>query len=113
LGGHGAEMGAKKAKKEHDKMQDEEIKEKHFNELKSELREQMKMQKHLVPLFELCTLIKTVIMTKNKKLLKDMNDEMAKFLGGTNDSLLANDNQHDTDDDDDNNFPPMIPCAGV
>jgi hypothetical protein len=38
LGGCGAEMGAKKAKKEHDKNRAEELKEKRFNELKSELR---------------------------------------------------------------------------
>jgi hypothetical protein len=81
LGGHGAEMGAKKAKKENDKIRAEEIKEKRFNELKSELREQTKTQKRLVRLFELRARIKTAMMTKNKKLLKEANDEMAKFLG--------------------------------
>jgi hypothetical protein len=112
----GAEMGAKKVKKEHDKNRAEKLKEKRFNELKSELREQTKTQKRFVRLFELRTLIKTAIMTKNKKLLKDANEEMAKFLGGTNDSSPTDDNQHDTDDDDDDdddNFPPTIPRAGV
>jgi hypothetical protein len=113
LGGRGAEMRAKKAKKEHDKNRAEELKEKRFNELKSKLREQTKTQKHLVCLFELCTLIKTVIMTKNKKLLKDANEEMAKFLGGTNNSSPTDDNQHDTNDDNDDDFPLTIPRAGV
>jgi hypothetical protein len=58
-------MGAKKAKKEHDKTRAEELKEKRFNELKEELREQTKTQKRLVHLFELRTLIKTAMMTKN------------------------------------------------
>jgi hypothetical protein len=44
--------------------------------------------------------------------LEDANEEMAKFLGGTNDSSPTDDNQHDTDDNDDD-FPPTIPCAGV
>jgi hypothetical protein len=99
LGGRGAEMGAKKAKKEHDKTRAEELKEKRFNELKEELREQTKMQKRLVHLFELCTLIKTAMMTINKKLLKEANDEMAKFLV-TNDSSPTDDN----DANDDDNF---------
>jgi hypothetical protein len=109
LGGRGAEMGAKKAKKEHDKTRAEELKEKRFNEFKSELREQTKTQKRLVRLFELRTLIKTAMMTKNKKLLKDANDEMAKFLS-TNDSSPTDENDADDDDDD---FPPTIPRAGV
>jgi hypothetical protein len=88
----------------------EELKEKRFNELKEELCEQTKMQKRLIHVFELRTLITTAMMTKNKKLLKDTNDEMAKFLG-TNDSLPTDDN--DADDDDDKDFPPMIPCAHV
>jgi hypothetical protein len=115
LGGRGAEMGAKKAKKEHDKMRAEELKEKRFDELKSELREQTKTQKRLVRLFELRTLIKTAIMTKNKKLLKDANDEMAKFLG-TSDSSPTDDadaDDADDDDDSDDDFPPKIPRAGV
>jgi hypothetical protein len=53
LGGHSAEMGAKKAKKENDKNRTEELKEKRFNELKSELHKQTKTQKRLVHLFEL------------------------------------------------------------
>jgi hypothetical protein len=97
LGGRGAEMGQKKA---------EEIKEKRYNELKEELSEQTKTQKRLVCLFELRTLIKTATMTKNKKLLKDANDEMAKFLGGST-------NDNDAEDDNDDDFPPMIPRAGV
>jgi hypothetical protein len=42
LGGRGTEMGAKKAKKENDKTRAEEIKEKRFNELKSELHQDTK-----------------------------------------------------------------------
>jgi hypothetical protein len=82
--------------------------------LKSELREQTKMQKRLVRLFELRTLIKTAMMTKNKFFLKDANNEMAKFLS-TNDSSPTdeNDADDDDDDDDDGNFPPTIPRAGV
>jgi hypothetical protein len=49
------------------------------------------------------------MMTKNKKLLKDANDEMAKFLS-TNDSSPTDENDADDDDDD---FPPTIPRAGV
>jgi hypothetical protein len=112
LGGRGAEMGAKKAKKENNKTRAEEIKEKRFNELKSELREQTKTQKRLVRLFELRTLIKTAMMTKNKKLLKEANDEMAKFLGSPTDDNDAEDN-NDDDDDDDDDFPLTIPRAGV
>jgi hypothetical protein len=55
----------KKRKKKHDKTRAEELKEKRFNELKEELREQTKTQKRLVHLFELRTLIKTAMMTKN------------------------------------------------
>jgi hypothetical protein len=104
----------KKAKKENDKIRAEEMKEKRFNELKDELREQTKTQKRLVRLFELRTLIKTAVMTKNKKLLKDANDEMAKFLG-TSDSSPTDDADADADDDDadDDEFPPTIPRAGV
>jgi hypothetical protein len=109
LGGRGAEMGAKKAKKENDKTRAEEIKEKRFNELKSELREQTKTQKRLVRLFELRTLIKTAMMTKNKKLLKEANDEMAKFIGSPTDDNEA----EDDNDDDDDDFPLTIPRAGV
>jgi hypothetical protein len=112
LGGRGAEMGAKKAKKENDKNRVEELKEKRFNELKGELREQTKTQKHLICLFELRTLIRTAMMTKNKKLLKDANDEMEKFLG-TNDSSPTDDNDANDDDDDDGDFPPTIPHAHV
>jgi hypothetical protein len=115
LGGCGSEMGAKKAKKENDKIRAEEIKEKRFNELKSELREQTKTQKRRVHLFELRTLIKTAIMTKNTKLLKDANDEMAKFLGSNNSSPTDDADADDADDDDDSDddFPPTIPRAGV
>ena len=114
LGGRGAEMGAKKAKKENDKIRAEEMKEKRFNELKDELREQTKTQKRLVRLFELRTLIKTAMMTKNKKLLKDANDEMAKFLGASDSSPTDDaDADDDDDDDDDDEFPPTIPRAGV
>jgi hypothetical protein len=111
LGGCGAEMGAKKAKKENDKTRVQEIKEKRYNELKNELREQTKKQKRLVCLFELHTLIRTVMMTKNKKLLKEANDEMAKFLGSPTDNNDADAANEDDDDDDD--FPPTIPRAGV
>jgi hypothetical protein len=38
--------------------------------------------------------------------LKDANDEMAKFLGGST-------NDNDAEDDNDDDFPPMIPRAGV
>jgi cell division protein FtsB len=102
----------KKAKKENDKIRaEEEMKEKRFNELKDELREQTKTQKRLVRLFELRTLIKTAMMTKNKKLLKDAIDEMAKFLG-TSDSSPTDDADAD-DDDDDDEFPLTILRAGV
>jgi hypothetical protein len=54
------------------------------------------------------------MMTKNKKLLKDANDEMAKFLGASDSSPTDDaDADDDDDDDDDDEFPPTIPRAGV
>jgi hypothetical protein len=113
LGGRGAEMGAKKAKKENDKIRAEEMKEKRFDELKEELREQTKTQKRLVRLFELRTLIKTAMMTKNNKLLKQANAEMAKFLSMNDSSPTDENDADDDDDDDDDDFPPTIPRAHV
>jgi hypothetical protein len=66
LGGRGAEMGIKKAKKENDKARAAELKEQHFFDLKSEMRKQTNTQERLVFLYELCSLIKTAMMTKNK-----------------------------------------------
>jgi hypothetical protein len=66
-------------------------------------------------MFELRTLIKTAMMTKNKKMLKDANEEIAKFLGGSNVASPTDDADADSDDDDDDDdeFPPTIPRAGV
>jgi hypothetical protein len=53
-------------------------------------------------------------MTKNKKLLKEANDEMAKFLGTSDSSPTDDADADDADDDDsDDDFPPTIPRAGV
>jgi hypothetical protein len=106
--------GSQKSKvRKQQKTRAEEIKEKRYNELKNKLHEQTKTQKHLVCLFELCTLIKTAMMTKNKKLLKEANDEMAKFLGSPTNNNDANATDDDNNDDNDDDFPLMIPCAGV
>jgi hypothetical protein len=58
------------------------------------------------------------MMMKNKKMLKDANEEMAKFLGGSNVASPTDDADADADadsddDDDDDEFPPTIPRAGV
>jgi hypothetical protein len=96
----------KKAKKENDKARAAELKEQHFSELKSEMRKQTNTQERLVHLYELRSYIKTAMMTKNKKLLKYANDEMAK---------MAHIDSSPTDDDDDNDddVPPTIPRAEV
>jgi hypothetical protein len=80
------------------------LKENHFIKLKEELH-----------LFELRSLIKTEMMTKNKKhFKKKTNDEIAKFIGNNDLPTKDDDAIDDNDDeDDDKNFPPMIPCAGV
>jgi hypothetical protein len=46
------------------------LKEKRFNDLKEELREQTKTQKRLVRQFEIGTLIKTAMMTQSKKIIE-------------------------------------------
>jgi hypothetical protein len=89
LGGRGAEMGKKKAKKEYDKLQSEELKEKRFNKLHGELHEQTTTQKRLARLYELRSVIKAATISKNKKLLKEANNEMAKFLNSSS-SVLDN-----------------------
>jgi hypothetical protein len=49
-------------------------------------------------------------------MLKDANEEMAKFLGGSNVTSPTDDADADADsddDDDDDEFPPTTPRAGV
>jgi hypothetical protein len=80
-GGRGAEMGNKKAKREHDKKESEEKKEKRFEELKAELREQTNSQKRLVQIMELRQLLKMALAMKDQKMIKEVNDSMRKILG--------------------------------